>query len=91
MSETLLTIEDAARCLPALVDGVHEKGEAVVLLKSGRPIARIVPVKAREELTKDLVVFLREWRLKYPQPDDQLAEAIEESRSTIHSPRDPWE
>jgi antitoxin (DNA-binding transcriptional repressor) of toxin-antitoxin stability system len=91
MSETLLTIEDAARCLPALVDGIHEKGEAVVLLKSGRPIARIVPVNSREEPTKDLVAFLREWRLKYPEADDEFAQVIEESRRNLHAPRDPWE
>ena len=46
MSETVLTIEEAARCLPDLVERIRANGEAAVLVKSGRPIARIVPVSS---------------------------------------------
>ncbi len=78
MSETVVTIEEAARCLPELVERLHASGEAATLMKSGRPFARIVPVPSHENGTQDLVAFLRGWRLSHPEPDDQLAQIIED-------------
>lgn len=86
----MLTIEDAARRLADVVEHVHAKGEAAVLLKSGRPIARIVPI-APAERSEDLIAFLAQWRLRCPEPDEQFADAIQESRQWLRPPRDPWE
>jgi prevent-host-death family protein len=91
MNETVITIEDAARCLSELVERVHANGEAAVLVKSGRPIARIVPFPSREQVPEDLIAFLLQWRIEYPEPDEQLAEVIQESRKAVQPPRDPWE
>jgi antitoxin (DNA-binding transcriptional repressor) of toxin-antitoxin stability system len=91
MSETVLTIEDAARCLPELVERVHARGEAAVLVKSGRPLVRIVPVPAAGQVAEDLIAFLRQWRIEHPEPDDQFAEAVGESRKAVQPPHDPWE
>jgi antitoxin (DNA-binding transcriptional repressor) of toxin-antitoxin stability system len=91
MIETSLTIEEAVRCLPDLVERIHANGEAAILMKSGRPIARIVPIPCQGKVTEDLIAFLRGWRIKHPEPDEQFAVAIEASRSGFHSPRDPWE
>jgi len=90
MNETVITIEDAARCLSELVERVHVSGEAAVLVKAGRPLARIVPLSSREKGLEDLIAFLRHWRIEHPEPDEQFAEVIQESRRTIQSPRDPW-
>jgi prevent-host-death family protein len=79
MNETVLTIEDAARCLPDLVERVHARGEPALLTKAGRPVARIVPVPEREESPDSLIAFLSHWRSEHPEPDDQLAEVIAES------------
>lgn len=86
----MLTIEDAARRLADVVEQVHTKGQATVLLKSGRPVARIVPVAAAQG-SEDLIAFLAQWRLQYPEPDEQLADVILESRQWLRPPRDPWE
>lgn len=86
----MLTIEDAARRLADVVDQVHAKGEATVLLKAGRPVARIVPV-ALSRCSEDLIAFLTQWRLQFPEPDEQFADAIQESRQWLRPPRDPWE
>jgi len=91
MSETVLTIEDAARCLSDLVERLHGKGEAAVLVKSGRPLARIVPVPPAGQVAGDLIAFLRRWRIEHPEPDEQFAEAIQDSRKAVQLPRDPWE
>ena len=33
-----------------------------------------------------LIAFLRQWRADHPEPDDQLAEAIEGSRGAVRPP-----
>lgn len=90
MKETVLTPEEAARCLPDLVERIHATGEGALLVKSGQPLARIVAVPPQGQ-TNDLIAFLRRWRIEHPEPDEQFAEAIEESRKADRPPRDPWE
>ena len=90
MSETVLTIEDAARCLSDLVERVHAKGEVAVLVKAGRPLARIVPIRSQGPVVEELIAFLRQWRIEHPEPDEQLAEVIQQSRRAVQPPRDPW-
>jgi antitoxin (DNA-binding transcriptional repressor) of toxin-antitoxin stability system len=80
MNGKVLTVDDAARCLPELVDRVHASGKPAVLLKSGRPIARIVSVLDSMGSPDDLITFLRQWRIKHPEPDEQFGEAIERFR-----------
>ncbi len=89
MNENVLTVEEAARCLAELVERVHAQGEAVLLVKSGHPLARVVSVPAAGQGTEELIAFLRQWRSEHPEPDDQFAEIIEESRRGIQPPRDP--
>lgn len=91
MSETILSVEDAAACLPALVARVHSQREAAVLVQSGRPIARIVPMPAPGEAAADLIAFLRHWRGEHPEPDDQLAADVESSRQGVRPPQNPWD
>jgi antitoxin (DNA-binding transcriptional repressor) of toxin-antitoxin stability system len=91
MIETTLSIEDAARCLPDLVDRLYTSGEAALLTRSGRPVARIVPVANGASKNDALVAFLRAWREEHPEPDEQFGDAIAESRRVIQAPRDPWE
>jgi len=80
MSETVLTLDEAARCFPDVVERVHATGESALLVKSGLPLARIVAVSAQERTVDNLIAFLRDWRTKYPEPDEQFAEFIAESR-----------
>jgi antitoxin (DNA-binding transcriptional repressor) of toxin-antitoxin stability system len=91
MSETVIKLEDAARCFPELVERVHATGEAALLVKAGQPFVRIVTVPAREQNVDDLIAFLRQWRNEYPEPDEQFGDVIAESRRTVRPPHDPWE
>ena len=85
MNETVLTIEDAARSLPDLVEKVHASGEPALLVKCGRPMARIVAVPFREQGSEDLIAFLRRWRLEHPEADESFADAIEGSRRAVQA------
>lgn len=91
MSDTILTIEQAAQCLPDVVERVHSTGKAALLMKAGQPVARIVPVAPLGNNADDLIALLRQWRNKYPEPDDGFADAIEESRQAVQPAHDPWE
>jgi antitoxin (DNA-binding transcriptional repressor) of toxin-antitoxin stability system len=91
MNTNVLTVEDAARCLPDLVDRVHASGESALLLKSGKPVAQIVSVTDRATDGGDLIAFLRKWRAEHPEPDEQFGDAIDESRKSVRPPHDPWE
>jgi antitoxin (DNA-binding transcriptional repressor) of toxin-antitoxin stability system len=91
MNETVLTLDEAARCLPELVERIHATGEPALLFKSGQAIARIEPVSAGTLPVDDLIAFLRRWRIEHPDPDEQFADAIEASRSAVRAPHDPWQ
>ena len=91
MSEQYLNIEDAAAGLHQLIERVEMQREPAVIVKSGRPVARIVPVPVEGEASEDLIAFLRRWRGEHPEPDDSLAEAIEDNRTNCQAARDPWE
>jgi prevent-host-death family protein len=91
MSETVLTVEDAAARLSELVERVHTSRETAIITLSGRPVARIVPMPTPADVSENLVAFLRLWRTQHPEPDEQFTHAIEESRRGVRPPRDPWE
>jgi antitoxin (DNA-binding transcriptional repressor) of toxin-antitoxin stability system len=91
MNETVMSLDDAARCFPDLVERIHATGGAALLVKSGKPLARIIAVPAQEQTVEGLIAFLRYWRTEHPEPDDQFAEVIAESRQAVHPPLDPWE
>ena len=86
-----MTIEDAAAHLPELVERVHTHRQAALIVRAGRPVVRIVPVPAEAEVREDLLTFLRRWQREYPDPDEHLAEEIQESRRAVQPPRDPWD
>ncbi len=88
MHETTVTIEDAAACLEELVQRVHTGHVPIVISKSGLPMVRIVPMP---NSSTGLIAFLARWRSEHPEPDEEFATAIEESRSAIQPPQNPWE
>jgi prevent-host-death family protein len=91
MSEAIVSVEDAAFRLAELVEEVSTTGEPAVLTKAGRAVARLMPIVPSGEPSRELIDFLRRWRAEYPEPDDQLAEVIAESRRGVRPARDPWE
>ncbi len=82
MTDTVLTVEDAAARLPELVERVSSRREPAVILTSGKLMARLVPCPPKSERTSDLIAFLTRWRSEHPEPDDGWAAAIEETRQS---------
>jgi prevent-host-death family protein len=60
MSSTRITVTDAARKLPDVVDRVANKGEQFLLIKGKKPVARIMPIVTSKKLRElpDIVARL---------------------------------
>lgn len=91
MSETIMSVEDAAACLPDLVERIHARREPTVLVKAGQPMVRIVPICSSGDAANDLVAFLHRWRIEHPDADEQFTDAVNESRREVQVPRNPWD
>ena len=68
----LAAAEFKAKCL-ALLDRVHDRGEAVTITKRGRVVARLVPAGDVEERPWSTLAGTARWR------GDPLAPAVDES------------
>jgi prevent-host-death family protein len=85
-----VSVTEAARNFADLVNRAYYKGETIVLLKNGTPVAQITPPARAEGKSK--ADFLAAWerRPRLSSDDaDSFARAIEAARAEL-PPRDPW-
>jgi len=89
--ETRLTVTEASRNFADVVNRAYYRGESTLLMRSGEPVARIVPVVPDVLLGAELAA---RWE-KYPhlstEEGDAFAEDLAASRRQLQSPSDPWE
>jgi antitoxin (DNA-binding transcriptional repressor) of toxin-antitoxin stability system len=88
--ETTMTVTEAVRNFPDLINRVTNRGDTAVITRDGSVVARIVP-----EPPKATGKF-REMRNKLPrlspEESEQFALDIENGRERFNTPsRDPWE
>ena len=91
MPERTISVTEAARNFADLVNRTHYRGEVTLLLRAGRPVARIVPTGGSSCLGSDLAA---KWREMEPLPPDEaeaLARDLEDSRATITPPASKWD
>jgi prevent-host-death family protein len=69
---------EAKTHLPALLAQV-EKGETVTITRHGRPIARLVPIEARQSV-QEVIDQLKEFRKGQSLGDLTIRELIDEGR-----------
>lgn len=60
--------------LSSLVDRVAESGEAFVIAKAGKPIAKVVPIDASDEGKRQRLGFL-EGRVKIPDDFNSMGDS----------------
>lgn len=68
-----VNMHEAKTHLSRLVDDVAD-GEAIVIAKAGRPVARLVPLDATEGRAKSLIGFMA-GRISVPDDFDRMFEA----------------
>jgi prevent-host-death family protein len=86
-----MTVTEASRHFSDLVNRTYYRGESTMLIRSGEPVAKIVPVGGASLLGRD---WLSRWsagpRLEREDADDFAAE-LEAARSNLEAPSIEWD
>lgn len=91
MSDRTLTVSEAQRELPALVERVRRDGESALLVQDGVVVARLVPAEPRRLTGAELAEIWERLPHLSREEADALAADIEQARHEMPSVRDPWE
>lgn len=91
MSDRKLTVTEAARHFSDLLNRTYYKGESTILLRSGEPIAKIVPVGGSSILGRDFAAKWKGMRHLDPEDADDFARMVEKSKAEIEMPENPWD
>jgi antitoxin (DNA-binding transcriptional repressor) of toxin-antitoxin stability system len=84
------SVTDVARNFAEYVNRVAYRGERFVLMKGRRPVAELGPVPGGRTLA-DLAGVLAALPALTDEEAESFARDVEESRTTVMEPRDPWD
>lgn len=91
MPDRRITVTEASRRFADLVNRTYYRGESTVLIRSGEPVAMMVPVGGVGVTGRD---WLSRWhsmpRLEVEDADD-FASCIESARENLAPPVSPWD
>ena len=90
MSDTAISVTEAARNFADCVNKAHYQGQSFVLLKNGVPFARLVPVEAPTGLGKDLAAALAKVKLT-PAESKAWLRDLNKARKNLIPPVDKWQ
>jgi len=86
-----LTVTEAAENFSEIVDRSYQHGESTMLLRSGEPVAMVVPVEVKDITGKELA---KRWKTM-PHLDPEDAEAfgkeIEDARKNLLPLKSQWD
>lgn len=90
MKETVISVTEAARNFADCVNRVHYQEASFVLLKNGKPFARLVPARAKRCTGGDLAAALAKAELS---PEEACAwyRDLRTARRTLKTPSDRWQ
>ena len=90
MKETTITVTEAARNSAECLNRAHYQDTSFVLLKNGRPFARIEPDGEKRCTGRDLVEALATAELPVEEARDWHRE-LRTARKGLQSPADKWQ
>ena len=90
MTETAISVTEAARNFADCVNKAHYQGQSFVLLKNGIPFARLIPACVPANTGKELAAALREVQLS---AEDARAwnRDLKAARKKRKAQRDKWQ
>ncbi len=91
MKDRKMTVTEAARHFADLVNRTYYKGESTVLIRSGEPVAKIVPLGGCSLLGRDFAAKWREIRHLDTDEAGDFADEVEEARGKLEMPASAWE
>lgn len=91
MSDRKVSVTEASRHFADLVNRTYYRGESTMLVRSGEPVARVVPVGGASLLGRD---WIGRWK-SMPRLDSDDAEAfaatLQASRAKLELPEVGWD
>lgn len=90
MKETTITVTEAARNFADCVNRAHYQNTTFVLLKNGKPFARIEPDREKRCTGRDLADALAKAELSAAEARDWYRD-LRSGRKTIKVPADKWQ
>jgi prevent-host-death family protein len=90
MSDTAISVTEAARNFAEYVNRVHQRRQTFVLVKNGVPVARLVPVVEPVCCGRELVEVLARVELS-PAEARAWRRDLKAARKCLKPPRDAWE
>lgn len=90
MSETAITVTDAARDFLRLIEQLEKTHESAVLVRDGQPVARLVPCSKPASSCEELA---ERWSLQdrlSAEEADAFADDLEKARRDLPSLKPAW-
>lgn len=91
MSSRSVTVTEASRHFADLVNRTYNDGDTTVLLRSGEPVAMVVPVENANVTGREWLKSWREMPHLDPEDADDFATCIEEARTNLTLPDISWD
>lgn len=90
MKETTITVTEAARNFAECINRVHYQNQSFVLVKNGKPLARLVPERKKVCTGKELADILS--RVKLSREEARAwRKDLAKARKMFKDPTDKWQ
>jgi antitoxin (DNA-binding transcriptional repressor) of toxin-antitoxin stability system len=91
MNETVIPVAEAARDFLRILATVESRREATVLLRDGKPVARIVPWNALAATCEELASHWEKMEKLPPDEAKEFANDLEDSRKSLPPIQPRWD
>jgi prevent-host-death family protein len=91
MSERSLTVTEASRGFSKVVSRVQSRRASLLILKRGRPVARIVPLALNANTTEDLAAAWPGLAHLTPEDAEQFGRDIATARACLAPLKSAWD
>jgi antitoxin (DNA-binding transcriptional repressor) of toxin-antitoxin stability system len=89
MKNKTISVTEAARNFAHCINRVHYQNQSFVLIKNGKPLARLVPETEKVCTGRELAAALAEVELK-PEEFAAWRKDLKKARKTLKPPEDKW-
>ena len=91
MSETAISVAEAAKDFLKLLDLVENKGESAVLMRGGKAVATLNPVLGPAQTCAELADRVGSWAKVPPDEGNAFADDIEAARRNLPPLKSAWD
>jgi antitoxin (DNA-binding transcriptional repressor) of toxin-antitoxin stability system len=86
-----LSVTEAARGFADVINRIVYRGESAVLMRGGKPVAKIIPVPQTGKTGRELAALWPTLAHLSPEEAEVLAHEIESARASLPQPVNKWD